>query len=88
LAWTVSITPEAQRQLQRLDRPVTERIGKFIDQRLVGIEKPQSIGHALTGDHRGRWTYRVGDYRLICEFRNEELVVVVVKIGHRRSVYD
>ncbi len=33
------------------------------------------------------WKYRVGDYRLICRIQDEKLIVVVVKVGHRREVY-
>jgi mRNA interferase RelE/StbE len=36
----------------------------------------------------GLWRYRVGDYRLVCRFEENRLVVLVLKIGHRREVYD
>ncbi|MGI9500042.1 MAG: type II toxin-antitoxin system RelE family toxin, partial [Geminicoccaceae bacterium] len=41
----------------------------------------------LFGNLAGKWRYRVGDYRIICEIEDEHLVVVIVKIGHRREVY-
>ncbi|HYF33915.1 MAG TPA: type II toxin-antitoxin system RelE/ParE family toxin [Prosthecobacter sp.] len=36
----------------------------------------------------GLWRYRVGDYRVLCELRDNELVVLVIAVGHRRDVYD
>jgi mRNA interferase RelE/StbE len=36
----------------------------------------------------GLWRYRVGDYRLICRLEDNKLVVLVLKIGHRRDVYE
>ncbi|MHB2264267.1 type II toxin-antitoxin system RelE family toxin [Aliihoeflea sp. PC F10.4] len=33
------------------------------------------------------WSYRVGDYRLICEIQDHRVVVLVIDIGHRREVY-
>ena len=35
----------------------------------------------------GYWRYRVGAYRIICEIEDHRLVVVVIKIGHRREAY-
>jgi mRNA interferase RelE/StbE len=36
----------------------------------------------------GLWRYRVGQYRLICRFENDRFVVLVIKVGHRREVYE
>jgi len=36
---------------------------------------------------RAAWRVRVGDYRIIYEIHDRELVVIVVTIGHRREVY-
>ncbi|MGU5559680.1 type II toxin-antitoxin system RelE family toxin, partial [Aeromonas caviae] len=41
----------------------------------------------LTGNWRTYWRYRVGDYRVVCEIRDNELVIVAVLIGHRSEVY-
>ena len=38
-------------------------------------------------NHSGEWRYRVGDYRVLCEIRDEELVVLAIEIGHRQEVY-
>jgi mRNA interferase RelE/StbE len=36
----------------------------------------------------GRWKYRVGAYRLICEIQDEKILVLVLMIGHRSKIYD
>jgi len=46
------------------------------------------FGHALTGDLKGLWRYRVGDYRIVASIEDNRFVVLVVTIGHRREVYD
>ncbi|MDV0824807.1 type II toxin-antitoxin system RelE family toxin [Klebsiella quasipneumoniae] len=51
------------------------------------LEDPRDAGKALTGNLRTYWRYRVGDYRVICEIRDAELVIVAVEIGHRSEVY-
>jgi len=41
----------------------------------------------LKGDHVGFWRYRIGDYRVLCDIQDENVVVLVLTIGHRRQVY-
>ena len=64
------------------------RILAFLDERLAQIEDPRSIGEALTGAKLGSfWKYRVGDYRLISSIEDSRLVILVVRVGNRRDVY-
>ena len=58
-----------------------------MDERIAVLENPRNNGKALTGQLGGLWRYRVGDYRIICDIKDEELYVLVVKIGNRRDVY-
>ena len=41
----------------------------------------------MSGNLAGLWRYRVGDYRIICKIQDDELVITVVRVGHRRNVY-
>jgi mRNA interferase RelE/StbE len=43
-------------------------------------------GKALVGK-QPRWRYRVGDYRIVCEIRENELLITVIAIDHRKDVY-
>ena len=88
LVWTVEWDPAAVAELTALDRPVQRRIQRFIDERLLQGEDPRKLGAALTGPWRGHWKYRVGDWRLICRIRSEVITVYVMRIGHRREIYD
>lgn len=51
------------------------------------LEDPRSVGRPLLGELTGFWRYRVGDYRVICDVRDEALIVLVVDVGHRREIY-
>jgi len=55
---------------------------------LRGTEDPRAFGKPLKADLKGLWRYRVADYRLICSIQDQRLVVLVLKVGHRRDVYD
>jgi mRNA-degrading endonuclease RelE of RelBE toxin-antitoxin system len=50
-------------------------------------ENPRRLGKRLVLDHEGRWSARRGPYRIIYELLEDEHVVRVVAIGHRRDVY-
>jgi len=87
LAWNVEFTATAKRQLAKLDRRWQAAILDYLEDEIAPLQGPRDRGKALRGDRRGLWRYRVGDYRIICELRDVELVVLVVTVGHRRSVY-
>ena len=87
MAWNVEISPRAQRQLDELDRTVARHISKFLYERIRKLDDPRQIGERLQGSLGEFWRYRVGDYRIVCTLEHERLVVLVLRIGHRRDVY-
>jgi len=88
MAWRVELSPDAVRQLDKLDPHHPRRILKFLSSRLSKLDNPRSIGQALQGERFGEfWKYRVGDYRLICKIEHERIVILVLQIGHRREIY-
>ena len=87
MAWSVEFHSAARDELAARDRPVQRRIQRFIDERLVQADDPRKLGRALTGAWAGFWKYRVGDWRMIAQVRDERLIIYIVRIGHRREVY-
>lgn len=88
MAWTVELDAGAKKDLARLDPPIARRILKFLRERLAKLTDPRSMGEGLHGSELGEfWKYRVGAYRLICSIEDDRLVVLVLRIGHRREVY-
>ena len=87
MVWTVEITDVAERQLRKLDRPIQKRILDWLDDRIQGCKNPRHFGEPLKGDHAGLWRYRVGNYRILCEIKDREIVVLVLTVGHRRDMY-
>ncbi|CAL1241922.1 type II toxin-antitoxin system RelE family toxin [Candidatus Methylocalor cossyra] len=87
MRWTVKLSEHAARTIEKLDKPHRDRIRRFLREELSGLDDPRAKGKPLQGGLRGLWRYRVGDYRIVCEIRGHEFVVLVVKIGHRRDVY-
>ena len=87
MIWTVEFDDRAAKELRRLDRSTQKRILRYLRERIATSEDPRRLGAALAADRKGLWRYRVGDYRLICRIEDKRIVVLVLAIGHRRSIY-
>jgi mRNA interferase RelE/StbE len=88
LAWTVKLSDDAKRDLQKLDKPLQKRITSFLLDRLqTSDDNPRLTGKALQGKLSGLWRYRVGDFRLLCRIEDNELIILVIEIGHRKEIY-
>ena len=84
----VELSESVDRELGKLDAQQAKRILKFLHQRVAKLDDPRSLGEALHGSRLGEfWKYRVGDYRLICKIEDDRLVVLVLRVGHRREIY-
>lgn len=84
--WQVKFKPQAIDELKELDRQVQIRILKFV-KRLEICDDPKYLGAPLHGNLSKFWKYRVGDYRIICNFDYESLGILVIKVSHRKNVY-
>ncbi len=89
MAWLIKYSDEAAETLIKLskrDKPTVARIMNYMDE-VATLDDPRSRGKALTGNLRGLWRYRVGDYRVICDIDDGRLVVFIIDLGHRSKVY-
>ena len=84
--WTIDFDAYALKALEKLDKTARNRIERFLDDlELQG--SPRQQGKALTGKYKGLWRYRVGDYRIICDIQDNQLIILVLELGHRKEVY-
>ena len=81
--YSVRIKASAAKALARVDVGDRERLVEAID----SLRQAPLRGSVLKGDLRGLRRLRVGDYRIVYEVAAQELLVLVVRIGHRREVY-
>ena len=87
MSYHVSFTKEVIKEIKKLDKYTQRMVTSWIRKNLEGIDDPRRIGKALTGNKRGYWRYRIGDYRLICTIEDEKVVIIALNIGHRREIY-
>lgn len=88
MVWTISYSERAVKSLRKMDKQNARRIVDFMDSRIAVAPDPRQSGKPLKGELGEFWRYRVGDYRILCEIRDDEVVILVATIGHRREVYN
>ena len=77
----------ARKAFKKIDKTMQKRIKEYLDE-VLQLENPQSRGKALTGNLVNLWRYRVGDYRIICDIQDEKILITVLRLGHRKEIYD
>lgn len=87
LAWQIEFTGAAKKQLKKIGHSEAIKITSYLRSRIQPSENPREYGKSLKGELSELWRYRVGNYRLICELKDDVMIVLVVRIGHRKDVY-
>jgi mRNA interferase RelE/StbE len=87
LAWRVEWEDKAVKELKKLDARAQRNIVGYLREKIATEDDPRRLGDPLRKDLKGLWKYRIGDYRIICSIEEKSVVVLVVRVGHRRSVY-
>ena len=87
MTFSVETSARFKKEFKKLDKYTQKMIKAWIMKHLQGCEDPYAIGKPLTADYSGLWRYRIGDYRLICQIREKELIILALTVGHRRDIY-
>lgn len=87
-SWKIEFAESARRDLNKLDPQVANRIVCFLRDRVATLDDPRGIGEPLKGALDSFWRFRVGDWRVIVRIEEGVLRVFVVRVGHRRDVYN
>ena len=86
MAWEVDFTHTAKKHLKKLDKSTAGRVLDYIDS-LPSRADPRTTGRALRGPLGNLWRYRVGDYRVVCEIRDDTRRVHVLRMKKRDEAY-
>lgn len=87
LIWEIIIDSRVKKELKKLDKVAQKRIIAYLREEMAIQENPRLFGKGLQGNKQRLWRYRVSDYRIICRILDDELIILVVKVGHRKNVY-
>ena len=82
------MTKNAATEIKKLGPDAERRIYDYLRTRISALHDPRQLGKQLRiPTSNNLWRYRVGPYRVICQISDDEMLVLVVKAGHRKSVY-
>ena len=84
MSYELLYLPLASKDIKKLD-PSVRRV---IKNALLRLSENPMLGKPLSDTLSGYYSYRVSDYRIIYKVRDQELIIIIVSIGHRREVYD
>lgn len=87
MAWKTEISNTAKKQLKKLDHQVQKNILDYLEKRIATDKDPKRYGDPLKRSLAGLWKYRIENHRIICDIQEEKVVVLVLRVGHRRKVY-
>jgi len=87
VSWEVELSPDVVKWFRKADPQTARRVRDAL-RAITTLESPRDRGKALTGGLSGLWRYRVGDYRVVCDLQDARLIVLVIDIDHRSSIYE
>ncbi|MGI5873609.1 MAG: type II toxin-antitoxin system RelE family toxin [Bacillota bacterium] len=87
MTYKVIFSKRFDKQFSKLDKFTQKLILNWIEKNLEETENPKQHGKALKGNLSGYWRYRIGDYRVIAEIIDSELIILMIDAGHRRKIY-
>ena len=86
MKYQIKFSENFNKDFKKLDHYTQRIIIAWIDKHINGSDNPRNTGKALTNNLKGLWRYRIGDYRLICEIHDDELIILALAIGHRIDI--
>lgn len=82
MTYTIIFFPPAQKQFDKLEKSIQERILLSLERIKV---RPYQFVSRLSGSRY--YKLRVGDYRVVIDIKNEQLIIIVIEVGHRKNIY-
>lgn len=88
MTWSVEFDEAAAKELRKFDRQVQQEILLYFRVSIATDEDPRRFGKPLSREQAGLWRYRVRNYRMICNIEDERLIILVLRVGHRKDIYE
>lgn len=88
MVWTIKWDERAEKDLKKLDKAYAKQIVRYMSERIAGLSNPRAFGKGLKYEKYGLWRYRVENYRIVCRINDDSIEILVIRVGHRKDVYD
>jgi mRNA interferase RelE/StbE len=84
VTYAIRFTPKAAKQVRKLDPVAAKRIRGFVEQKLATLDNPRLLGKKLVNEEF--WRYRIGDYQILTTIDDDQILILIVDVAHRREV--
>jgi mRNA interferase RelE/StbE len=88
LTWKIEWDDRARKELRKLDKTIQKKILRYCRTHIEECDNPKQYALPMSGNKRGFWRYRIGSYRLVCDIEGANFIVLVLRVGHRKEIYD
>jgi mRNA interferase RelE/StbE len=80
-------TAQFEKDLKRMEPSNAKLVMRWVARNLEGCENPRAKGQQLKYGLRQYWRYRIGDFRLLVDIQEDTLILELITVGHRRTIY-
>ena len=87
MVWKLEVSAKASKELGKLAEQPHQQILDYLTLQVLARDNPRDLGKALRHEKSGLWRYRVEKYRILCQIQDERLIILIIKVGKRDSVY-
>jgi mRNA interferase RelE/StbE len=89
MAYKLEYAKKFSKDLYKIDINQAKIILKWLDKNLNNCNNPKEVPSYkdLKGNYKGKFRYKIGHYRVICEVNNNELIIIALTAGHRKEIY-
>lgn len=88
MTWQIELSDNAEDFLDKLYKADKKSVAQINKKLLMISQSPKQFGKPLKGDRSGIWRYRFGDYRILCQLKDDTMIVLVLEVGNRKNIYD
>ena len=85
--YTLVPSPKFSKQLKKLDKHTQKILVSWLNKNVKNTDNPRKYGNALEANRVGQWKYRIGNYRVLVNIKDRELIVLALEMGHCREIY-
>ncbi|MCK5164140.1 MAG: type II toxin-antitoxin system RelE/ParE family toxin [Desulfobacula sp.] len=87
MTWIIKFIPKIKRELKKLDKKDSKNILDFLENEVLPLEDPRTIAIKLKKNLKEFYKFRVGNFRIIADIQDNQLLILVVRIANRKDVY-
>lgn len=87
LTWTINFVPKIKKELKKLDKKDSSALLDFLENEVLSLEDPRTIAVKLKENLKEYYKFRIGNFRIIADIQDNELIILILRIANRKDVY-